>query len=159
MSREAEVPQHSRGRRHFSLRLLGQWRLVADGEDVALSHREQRLLALLGLLGQSSRTRVAGVMWPGTTDSVALARLRRAALLTHRRCPGLLQLQPHRLTIGLAADVEVDVHAVRRAAAATEHALTEGEARALLRELVGEQLLPDWYDDWVLPEREALEQL
>src|SRR3954464_4148389 len=45
------------------------------------------------------------------------------------------------------------------AAAATEHQLTGGGAGALLRQLVGEELLPQWYDDWVLPERESLEQL
>ena len=100
---------------------------------------------------------VAGILWPESTDAGALASLRRAVLRTHRRCPGLLQ--PNRLDIGLAADVEVDVDEVRRAAAATEHQLTEGEAGALLRQLVGEELLPDWYDDWVLPERESLEQL
>ncbi len=152
------MPQHSRGRaRCFSLRLLGRWQLVADGEDVGLAHREERLTALLGLIGQSSLMHVAGILWPETTDARALANLRRAVLQTHRRCPGLLQ--QNRLNIGLATAVEVDVDEVRRAAAATEHALTEGEAGALLRQLVGDELLPDWYDAWVLTERESLEQL
>ena len=152
------MPQQSRVRAQCcSLRLLGRWQLVADGEDVGLGHREERLTALLGLTGQSSRLHVAGSLWPESTDARALASLRRAVLQTQQRCPGLLQAD--RLSIGLDADVEVDVDEVRRAAAATEDAIAEGEAGALLGQLVGEELLPDWYDDWVLPERERLEQL
>ena len=152
------MPQQSRARAQCcSLRLLGRWQLVADGEDVGLGHREERLTALLGLTGQSSRLHVAGSLWPESTDARALASLRRAVLQTQQRCPGLLQAD--RLSIGLDADVEVDVDEVRRAAAATEDAIAEGEAGALLGQLVGEELLPDWYDDWVLPERERLEQL
>ena len=152
------MPQQSRAwAQCCSLRLLGRWQLVADGEDVGLGHREERLTALLGLTGQSSRLHVAGSLWPESTDARALASLRRAVLQTQQRCPGLLQAD--RLSIGLDADVEVDVDEVRRAAAATEDAIAEGEAGALLGQLVGEELLPDWYDDWVLPERERLEQL
>ncbi|HEX5087114.1 MAG TPA: BTAD domain-containing putative transcriptional regulator [Nocardioides sp.] len=136
---------------------MGRWQLVADGEDVGLGHREERLTALLGLTGHSSRLHVAGILWPESTDARALASLRRAVLQTQQRCPGLLQAD--RLTIGLAAHVEVDVDDVRRAAATTEDAIAQGEAGALLGRLVGEELLPDWYDDWVGPERERLQQL
>jgi DNA-binding SARP family transcriptional activator len=130
---------------------------VADGEDVGLGPREERLTALLGLTGQSSRMHVAGILWPESADTQALDSLRSAVLATHRHCPGLLQA--NRRHIGLRTAVEVDVDKVRRAAAATEHLITEGEAAALMRQLVGEELLPDWYDDWVLPERESLERL
>ena len=139
------------------LRLLGRWQLVADGQEIALGHREERLAALLGLTGRRSRLHIAGILWPESTDERALASLRRAVLQTQKRCPGLLQAD--RLTIGLGADVEVDVTDVRRAAAAADDGLVEGEAESLLARLVGAQLLPDWYDDWVLHEREALEQL
>ena len=37
--------------------------------------------------------------------------------------------------------------------------MPEVDAEELLAALVGEPLLPAWYDDWVLPEREHLEQL
>ena len=95
------MPQHSRVRAQCcSLRLLGRWQLVADGEDVGLGHREERLTALLGLTGQSSRLHVAGILWPESTDARALASLRRAVLQTQQRCPGLLQAD--RLNIGLA---------------------------------------------------------
>lgn len=138
------------------LRLLGGWQLVVDGDDVPLHHREQRLVALLGLTGRRPRAQVAGTLWPESTDARALASLRRAVLQTQQQCPGLLQAD--RTEVGLDPDVEVDVDDVRRAAVLTELPMPGDEAEALLATLVGEPLLPAWYDDWVLPERERLEQ-
>lgn len=139
------------------LRLLGGWQLVVDGDDVPLHHREQRLVALLGLTGRRPRGHVAGTLWPESTDARALASLRRAVLQTQQQCPGLLQAD--RTEVGLDPDVEVDVDDVRRAAVLTELPMPGDEAEALLATLVGEPLLPAWYDDWVLPERERLEQV
>lgn len=151
------MPEQSKAwTRCCRLRLLGRWQLVADGEDIELGHREERLVALLGLTGRSSRLHVAGILWPESTDAQALASLRRAVLQTRRRCPGLLQAD--RLNIELDPDVAVDVAEVRRTAAATEDTIAEDGA-ALLGQVVGEELLPGWYDDWVLPEREDLGQL
>ncbi|GAB7006254.1 hypothetical protein JCM18899A_37270 [Nocardioides sp. AN3] len=152
------MTQHREARaRRCTLRLLGRWQLLADGEDIGLSHREERLTAVLGLIGRSSRLHVAGLLWPDSTDDRALASLRRAVLQTQKSCPGLLQAD--RLTIGLDPEVRVDVEELRRAAAAAEDAVVDGEAGALLGRLVGEELLPGWYDEWVVPERERVEQL
>ena len=153
------MPQHDGAQpRCFRLCLLGQWQLVADGEDVGLGHREERLVALLGLTGRSNRLHVAGILWPESTDVRALASLRSAVLRTQQRSPGLLQAD--RLTVGLEPGIEVDVAELRRAAAATEDLVAAGGAAGtledLVRQLAGAELLPGWYDDWVLPEREHL---
>jgi len=105
--------------------------------------------------GRRPRAQVAGTLWPESTDARALASLRRAVLQTQQQCPGLLQAD--RTEVGLDPDVEVDVDDVRRAAVLTELPMPGDEAEALLATLVGEPLLPAWYDDWVLPERERLE--
>lgn len=152
------MPEHSSaGAPCSTLRLLGRWQLIAGGSTVELGHREQRLTALLGLAGRCGRLHVAGLLWPESTDPRALGSLRRAVLQTRRRSPGLLEVD--RLSIGLNAHIEVDVDGVRRAAAATEEGHAAGELGALMSQLVGEELLPGWYDDWVVPEREHLEQL
>src|SRR5690349_19147546 len=118
------------------LALLGGWTLVVDGDTVALGGREQRLCALLALTGTCARAQVAGTLWPDSTDTRALASLRRAVAQTHQRCPGLLAAD--RTSIGLASDVVVDVHALR--SALTDPAVD----RSLLVTLSGGQLLPGW---------------
>ena len=139
------------------LRLLGDWHLLVDGVEVGLGHREQRLVALLCLTGCSSRAQVAAALWPDSTDERALASLRRAVLLCVRRCPGLLDAR--RATIALDRTVQADVDDVRRAAGLTQLPLSGEVARELLAALGGDELLPGWYDDWVIAEREQLQQL
>lgn len=134
------------------LRLLGGWWLLVDGAPVAMGGREQRLTALLALTGQRARAQVAGILWPDSTDARALASLRRAVLEAQRRSPGLLLVD--RTSIALAPDVVVDIDDLR---AAVSRAGTEADP-GLLAALVGEELLPGWYDEWVTPERERLQQ-
>ena len=139
------------------LRLLGGWHLLVDGVEVDLGHREQRLVALLGLTGCSARAQVAAALWPDSTDERALASLRRAVLLCVRRCPGLLDAR--RATIALDPTVRVDVDDVRRAAGLTRLPRSADVDRELLVALRGDELLPGWYDDWVIAERDRLQHL
>lgn len=139
------------------LRLLGGWQLVVDGADVELGHREQRLVALLGLQARSARAQVASTLWPDSTDQRALASLRRAVLQCQQRCPGLLAAS--RLTISLAPGVQVDADELRRAAGLTSLPMTDLVARELVAALRADDLLPGWYDDWAVEERGRLEQL
>ena len=139
------------------LRLLGGWQLVVDGADVELGHREQRLVSLLGLRARSVRGQVASTLWPDSTDQRALASLRRAVLQCQQRSPGLLEAT--RLTLALAPGVQVDVDDLRRAVGLTRLPMTDLVARELLAAVRGDELLPGWYDDWAVEERDRLEQL
>ena len=143
--------------RRIRLRLLGGWQLVDNGAELRLSHREQRLVALLGLSGERARPHVAGLLWPDSTDERALASLRRAVMQTQHARPGLLHAG--RGFVGLDPEVEVDVAEVCRAAEFSRLPESDDEQSHLLTLLSGEELLPGWYDDWVLAERESLEQL
>ncbi|WP_374456879.1 BTAD domain-containing putative transcriptional regulator [Nocardioides sp.] len=139
------------------LRLLGGWQLVVDGAEVALGHREQRLVALLGLAAPGTRAQVASMLWPDSTDEHALGSLRRAVWHCQRKCPGLLS--PGRSTLTLAPEIRVDTDDLRRAAGLTELPMDDGAARELLDALRGPELLPGWFDDWVVEERPRLQQL
>jgi DNA-binding SARP family transcriptional activator len=139
------------------LRLLGGWQLVVDGAEVALGHREQRLVALLGLAAPGTRAQVASMLWPDSTDEHALGSLRRAVWQCQRKCPGLLS--PGRSTLTLAPEIRVDTDDLRRAAGLTELPMDDGAARELLDALRGLELLPGWFDDWVVEERPRLQQL
>ncbi len=141
-------PATSRG-----LSLLGGWQLVVDGETVALGGREQRLCALLALTGTRPRAQVAGTLWPESTDARALASLRRAVAQTHQRAPGLLAAD--RTSVGLAADVVVDVDDLR---GAVSRAGSPDADAGVLPGLTREVLLPGWYDEWVEAHREDLQR-
>ncbi len=152
------MPQReSASQRRISLRLLGGWQLVDNGAELRLSHREQRLIALLGLSGERARPYVAGLLWPDSTDERALASLRRAVMQAQHARPGLLHAG--RAFVGLDPEIEVDVAEVCRAAEVSELPESDDEQSHLLTLLSGEELLPGWYDDWVLAERESLEQM
>ena len=143
----------TRGATSRGLSLLGGWQLVVDGESVALGGREQRLCAFLALSGARPRAQVAGTLWPESTDARALASLRRALAQTHQRCPGLLAAD--RASVALAPGVAVDVAELRAAASRAD--APEADA-TLLRALVGDRLLPGWYDEWVEDQRDELER-
>jgi DNA-binding SARP family transcriptional activator len=135
------------------LRLLGGWSLVVGGEPVALGGREQRLVALLALRGQRARAQVAGTLWPDSTDARALGSLRRAILQTQQRCPGLLRAD--RTSIALAPDVVVDLDDLRAGVARIGSTDSDPVPAVVLG---AEELLPEWYDEWVAPERDRLHQ-
>ena len=141
--------------------LVGHFRLTTPGAEVAVGDCGARLLALLALRdGRITRCGTAGTLWPETSDDHAQGSLRSAL----RRLPGAarraVQVTGHDLS--LAPDVEVDLHDHRSLAfrlldpaCATRAVDLSGEA---MRQLSSD-LLPDWYDDWILPEADAWWQL
>ena len=117
---------------------------------VVLHRREQRLTALLALRGARPRSEVSGTLWPDTSDSRAAASLRTAIRHTQASAPGSLQLDHG--TVGLAPTIAVDVHGLRRAQDVPA-------VPSVLGLLERGELLPGWYEDWVVHERAQLELL
>lgn len=142
----------------WRLKLLDGWQLTADDEVVPVALREQRLLAALALLGQRPRSYLSGVLWPESGEQRAQANLRAAVWRIHHHTPEVLEEGNGMLE--LAPAVSVDVHelrAVSRHISASSADLPDADvALPLLRHST---LLPGWYDDWVLEEREQLHQL
>ncbi len=145
-----DVPADAR----VHLQLLDWWELRIEGRPVAVGNREQRLLALLALAGRRSRLQVAATLWPDSTEHHATSNLRAALWHVRRVDPEVLLAD--RTTLALAPAVCVDVHAVR---ALTERASADptGCEVAQLRSLCEGDVLPGWYEDWVLFERERLQ--
>jgi DNA-binding SARP family transcriptional activator len=149
------------------LHLLGDWLLTAaDGasetvEQIELPAGPQHLIALLALNGRCARTHAAATLWPDCTDGVAAARLRAVLWrLRHRHVgvPPLLEIGE--TSLALTAEVFVDVDTFRSSA---ELLIRDSDCDeiedAALAVLHSSELLPGWYDDWVLAARERLQYL
>ncbi len=141
------------------LELLGRFALEHDSVPIEVPVGVQRLLAFLAVRGPSNRHNVAGTLWPEVTDGQALASLRTCVWRLNKALPGVVD--PCGPALALRTFVEVDSRKQESFAAALlnhEHDdlvwLTEN-----LPLLQGGELLPGWYDDWVLLERERLNQL
>jgi DNA-binding SARP family transcriptional activator len=139
------------------VRLMDGFELVCDGVAVPCPLTAQRLLAFLGLHDRPlQRLFVAGKLWTDSTEERALASLRSAIYRANRPVAALIRVVDSRLSLG--AGVRVDV----REASAHAHALIEGETGAdgcRPGSLLDGELLPDWYDDWLIIERERFRQL
>jgi DNA-binding SARP family transcriptional activator len=149
------------------LHLLGDWLLTAaDGasetvEQIELPAGPQHLIALLALNGRCARTHAAATLWPDCTDGVAAARLRAVLWrLRHRHVgvPPLLEIGE--TSLALTAEVFVDVDTFRSSAELLIRDSDCDEVEdAALAVLHSSELLPGWYDDWVLAARERLQYL
>jgi DNA-binding SARP family transcriptional activator len=147
------------GTRHeSSVQLLGGFELFVDGTAVPLTPASERLVAFLAMQDRGvRRSFVSGSLWPDATTDRANANLRsalwRAPIIG--REPLVAATSTH---LRLRPDVEVDFHAaVRRATQLVHEAVDEPGSRTI--EMLGEDLLPDWYEDWVMLERERYRQL
>jgi DNA-binding SARP family transcriptional activator len=117
----------------------------------------QRLIAHLSLCGRPGRSAIAGQLWPDVPEELAHGSLRSALWRVQKAAPGLVDVSGGAL--GLADGVRVDVREFTDWAQRVldPHAVVDGTVTLDIG-LSGE-LLPGWYDDWVLLARERLRQL
>lgn len=135
--------------------LLDGFELVAGSNHAQLPHGAQRVVAFIALHDRPLlRSYVAGSLWLDSGEARAAANLRSALWRIHRVEPRLIDASGSSLRLG--SEVSVDVRQMEAAA----RALLQGEPDTDLElaQLAGD-LLPDWYDDWVLFERECFRQL
>jgi DNA-binding SARP family transcriptional activator len=139
------------------LRVLGGLSLSYGGRRLAVPPGSRRLLAYLALHPDGVDRRVAaGVLWPDVEDCRAAGNLRSALWrLQQVGCPLVAAEQSW---LGLREDVEVDL---TRLEAWAGRVLTKTPAPDDLGVDPGPiadlELLPGWYDDWVLIVRERLQ--
>lgn len=140
-----------------TVRLIDGFQLTCDGHDTDLPVSGQRVLAYLGIYGYPTRTQLAGVLWPDARDERSQANLRSALWRLQRSCPYLVQAHHGQLSLPPHVRVDVaDLVSWARQVLAPHSEIVEIDS--LPTTLRGE-LLPGWYDDWVLIERERVRQL
>ncbi|WP_191278077.1 AfsR/SARP family transcriptional regulator [Nocardioides flavus (ex Wang et al. 2016)] len=132
--------------------------MLHHGTRIVVPEGSQRLLVLVALRGgRVDRRRVAGSLWPNGSDDRAAGNLRSA--MWRLRSAGLDLLSNEHGVVTLRERVDVDVHAVAswadrlvRGTHTDDDLVLEG------RPLDPDDVLPGWYDDWVIFERERLRQ-
>ncbi|MET7971224.1 BTAD domain-containing putative transcriptional regulator [Micromonospora sp. NPDC005305] len=153
MSGGSRMPTAGDSAPRVSLHLLGGFRLLHDGVPVVVPRGLQRVIALIGLRPAATRSHLAGLLWPETSEDRALSSL-RTALWRLRQDP-CCPLRTDGDTVRLDPTVHLDVDELVAAAdRVRDGQIPRGAAGAGRHDL-----LPGWYDDWVLLERERLRQL
>ena len=147
--------------RPLRLLLLGGFTLVRDNEEIVLPMSAQRLIALLALRERPlSRAYLAGLLWPDYSVERSLADLRTALWRVNHSGASVVAVTGMRLS--LRTEVHVDV----RALMTLGRAGAGPAAKSVLADLadmswfdLSLDLLPDWYDDWLVDDREGVRQL
>jgi DNA-binding SARP family transcriptional activator len=140
------------------LYLLGGFELRDQGELIALPVASQRVLAFVALQTRPvARSVVAGTLWPETSEARAGANLRSALWRVRRSGAEVVRTTPTHLV--LDDDVSVDVHS----STATALALLDGSdpppGLAAEPRRLGQELLPEVWDAWLIVERERVRQV
>jgi len=139
------------------IRLIDGFELRISGAPIELPPSAQRLVAFLGISERGIlRPRVAGTLWLDTSEQSALGSLR--SVLWRMRRSGVDLIDSVGEQLHLRPDIEVDVR--RHVKLARQLAMGAVVPEIDLRDIEQSgELLPDWYDDWVLVERERYRQL
>lgn len=139
----------------IEMSVLEAFILRVDGVTAELSPGSQRLLVFLALRDRAiARIALAGTMWPDVSEGRAGDSLRSA--IARLETPGRAALRLSSTGLRLTEGIVIDLHEAQSLA----HRLVYGgEVRAadLSTESIAtlsRELLPDWYDDWVLAEAE-----
>ena len=140
------------------VRLLGGPYVTASRRRQEVPEGSKQLLAFIALRRRRvGRRHAAGTLWTGVDEERAAGNLRSA--LWRLRRAGIDVLLADKWSLALRPDVLVDVHLMDQwatrlidgTASAADLAVSPSWADVL-------ELLPGWYDDWVLAERERLRQ-
>jgi DNA-binding SARP family transcriptional activator len=145
----------------FIVALLGGFTLFWGSRTLRVPRASQRLLALLALHGgMVERAAVAGTLWPDASESQAYSNLR--STISRLQNTTRRALAARKLELGLAEGVTVDLrHAQALAWRLVDPAMTpeQSELGTAAVGVLSADLLPHWYDDWVLIEAEDWRQL
>ncbi len=147
----------------LQIRLLGQFDVRWDGKRVVIPSRAgQSLLAYLALTAGTShrREKLAGTLWPDTSDENARKNLRQELWRIRKAIPNqslgvsndYLLSDEYTLTFNRDADYWLDV-------AILERPDLDPQSLTSSLSLYQGELLPGFYDDWIVLERERIQTL
>jgi DNA-binding SARP family transcriptional activator len=144
------------------IELLGRFAVLVGDSPVRLPRSAQRLVALLATRSLG-RHEAADLLWPEADEGRTSGSLRTALWRIQQGLPGLVDTSDGS-ALRLCDEVVVDLVEFTGWAEVLGRAVRTGGAhveRDLNRTLLpsGGTVLPGWYDDWVVFERERFRQL
>lgn len=140
------------------LTLLEGFELRVEGRPVELPPSGQRLLAFLALQSRPmARMFVAGSLWVDSSEARASGSLRSALWRLGRLRRRLVDGTPH--LIGIDPGIRIDLREVGEVARRVIDGTVACESLSFRELSLAGELLPDWYDEWVVIERQRFHQL
>ncbi|HEX7587821.1 MAG TPA: BTAD domain-containing putative transcriptional regulator, partial [Anaerolineae bacterium] len=146
---------------YLRLYLLGSFRVERNSQPIHLPRRKvEALLAYLVLYPQThSREKLASLFWGDFADRQAFKSLRTALPILRRELGDrLLLVDRESVQLNPAFPLWLDVREFEKQAATFLSDTSANPASVNLQLYAGE-LFADFYDDWILPERERLHRL
>ena len=126
--------------------MFGGFRVSEQGVEISVPSGAARVIVFLAVAPhrRAHREQLAGCLWPEITKTQSLANLRSALW----RGPALSRpmIESHESQVQLSSMVDVDIDLLAGLPAIMPP----------VESIIGE-LLPGWYDDWIVTERERLE--
>lgn len=137
--------------------LLGGFGLSDGRVDVAIAEGPQRLLAFLALRKRPvRRTLAAGALWPDASQEHAASSLRSTLARLDEGARSALVVTASQLAIGDRITVDLwESEALARRLAGPHESLTVDRSSSAEVDALSSELLPDWYEDWVIVEAQA----
>jgi DNA-binding SARP family transcriptional activator/DNA-binding HxlR family transcriptional regulator len=139
----------------IEMSVLETFDLRVDGVSAELSPGSQRLLVFLVLRDRAiARIALAGTMWPDVSEGHAGDSLRSA--IARLEAPARAAIQSSSTGLRITDGIVIDLHGAQALAHRLVYGrdLLDADLSAASIATLSRELLPDWYDDWVLPEAE-----
>ncbi len=152
----------------FEAQVFGGFELRTEGEDVKALHAERLLLFLSYLFvhfdSSPSRKQISFLFWADSAEEQARTNLRNILHHLRKALPELdsiLEIDTQSIRVRPEADFSLDIRSFRKALVSVKTSKTEAERIGYLQEAVSHyrgELLPGFYDDWILAAREECHQ-
>lgn len=145
------------GAEFIDITVLGGFSVAVDGRPVlGLPVGSQRLLVFLALHDRTvSRASIAAAMWPDATAGHARVSLRSALARLDGLGREVIVAESAALSLTDIVHVDyVEAKALARRLLDSDNPIFDGDLASTASATLSRDLLPDWYDDWIILESE-----
>jgi DNA-binding SARP family transcriptional activator len=154
---ERAVEPDSRNASGPRISLLGGFGLSDGRVDIAIAEGPQRLLAFLALRKRPVRRVIAaGALWPDVSQEHAASSLRSTLARLDEGARSALAVTASQLAIADRMTVDLwEAESLARRLVGPHESLTVHHPSSAEIDALSSDVLPDWYEDWVIVEAEA----